>query len=73
MQFIFDLPQRLRKCMSAEDYVGAVKHYEGALPILKVILVILYNKELCGGCTVMILWGCNLDSGSNCHTFSPSV
>ncbi|KAG0593245.1 hypothetical protein M758_1G308100 [Ceratodon purpureus] len=35
VQFLFDLPQRLRKCMSAENYVGAVKYYQGALPILK--------------------------------------
>ncbi|XP_024390058.1 vacuolar protein sorting-associated protein 51 homolog [Physcomitrium patens] len=35
VQFIFDLPQRLRKCMSAENYAAAVKYYQGALPILK--------------------------------------
>lgn len=35
VQFIFDLPHRLRKCMSAENYVGTVKYYQGALPILK--------------------------------------
>ncbi|KAG0580912.1 hypothetical protein KC19_4G210000 [Ceratodon purpureus] len=34
VQFIFDLPQRLRKCMSAENYAAAVKYYQGALPIL---------------------------------------
>jgi len=35
IQFIFDLPQRLRKCVSAENYGAAVKYYQGALPILK--------------------------------------
>ncbi|CAM6014084.1 unnamed protein product [Sphagnum balticum] len=35
IQFIFDLPQRLRKCMNAEDYSTAVKYYKGALPILQ--------------------------------------
>ncbi len=37
LQFIFDLPQRLRKCMNAEDYSTAVKYYKGALPILQVM------------------------------------
>ena len=31
MQFIFDLPQRLRKRMSAENYVEAVKRYQVAV------------------------------------------
>lgn len=39
LQFIFDLPQRLRKCVSAENYGAAVKYYQGALPILKVLTI----------------------------------
>ncbi|CAK9202426.1 unnamed protein product [Sphagnum troendelagicum] len=35
IQFVFDLPKRLRKCMKVEDYPVAVKHYLEALPILQ--------------------------------------
>ncbi|KAJ7541180.1 hypothetical protein O6H91_10G049200 [Diphasiastrum complanatum] len=36
VQFVFDLPKRLRKCQKSEAYAEAVKYYMGALPILKV-------------------------------------
>ncbi|KAH7284565.1 hypothetical protein KP509_34G060300 [Ceratopteris richardii] len=35
VQFVFDLPIRLRKCLKAEAYGDAVKYYKGALPVLK--------------------------------------
>ncbi|KAH7279277.1 hypothetical protein KP509_37G013400 [Ceratopteris richardii] len=35
VQFVFDLPVRLRKCLKAEVYADAVNSYKGALPILK--------------------------------------
>lgn len=52
VQFIFDLPQRLRKCMSSENYAAAVKCYQGALPILKVILLLLCKLKRYPGCDV---------------------
>eukprot|EP01018_Ginkgo_biloba_P011119 Gb_16420 [translate_table: standard] len=36
VQFIYDLPTRLRKCIESEAYADAVKYYVGALPVLKV-------------------------------------
>nr|GMD66292.1 vacuolar protein sorting-associated protein 51 homolog isoform X1 [Ipomoea batatas] len=36
VQFIYDLPSRLAKCIKAEAYADAVKYYTGALPIFKV-------------------------------------
>eukprot|EP00249_Psilotum_nudum_P007543 c20645_g1_i1 orf=513-2891(-) len=35
VQFVFDLPKRLRKCLKSEAYSDAVRFYLGALPILK--------------------------------------
>ncbi|KAK8980969.1 hypothetical protein V6N11_059659 [Hibiscus sabdariffa] len=35
IQFIYDLPTRLGKCIESEAYVDAVKFYTGALPIFK--------------------------------------
>ncbi|KAK8509793.1 hypothetical protein V6N13_093640 [Hibiscus sabdariffa] len=35
VQFIYDLPTRLEKCIEAEAYVDAVKFYTGAMPIFK--------------------------------------
>ncbi|KAK8497566.1 hypothetical protein V6N13_002969 [Hibiscus sabdariffa] len=35
VQFIYDLPTRLGKCIESEAYVDAVKFYTGALPIFK--------------------------------------
>ncbi|KAG6557704.1 hypothetical protein Mapa_000469 [Marchantia paleacea] len=35
VQFIFDLPKRLRVCLKSQEYGKAVKYYMGALPILK--------------------------------------
>ncbi|CAM6105319.1 unnamed protein product [Calypogeia fissa] len=35
VQFIFDLPKRLRTCLKIQDYAKATKFYKGALPILK--------------------------------------
>ncbi|XP_031109419.1 vacuolar protein sorting-associated protein 51 homolog isoform X2 [Ipomoea triloba] len=35
VQFIYDLPSRLAKCIKAEAYADAVKYYTGALPIFK--------------------------------------
>eukprot|EP00250_Pteridium_aquilinum_P007966 c17563_g1_i1 orf=74-2464(+) len=35
VQFVFDLPKRLRKCLKSEAYADAVKFYKGALPVLK--------------------------------------
>ncbi|KAF3568807.1 hypothetical protein DY000_02010843 [Brassica cretica] len=36
VQFIYDLPARLQKCIKSEAYVVAVRFYTGAMPILKV-------------------------------------
>ncbi|MCO5566355.1 hypothetical protein L7F22_020032 [Adiantum nelumboides] len=35
VQFVFDLPKRLRKCLKTEAYTDAVRFYKGALPVLK--------------------------------------
>lgn len=35
VQFIYDLPSRLTKCIKSEAYADAVKYYVGALPVLK--------------------------------------
>ncbi|OWM86099.1 vacuolar protein sorting-associated protein 51 homolog [Punica granatum] len=35
VQFIFDLPARLGKCIKSEAYADAVKFYTGAMPIFK--------------------------------------
>ncbi|MCL7046880.1 hypothetical protein MKW94_024984 [Papaver nudicaule] len=35
VQFIYDLPTRLAKCIKSEAYVDAVKFYTGAMPIFK--------------------------------------
>ncbi|XP_050379239.1 vacuolar protein sorting-associated protein 51 homolog [Argentina anserina] len=35
LQFIYDLPARLTKCIKSEAYADAVKFYTGALPIFK--------------------------------------
>ncbi|CAH9073796.1 unnamed protein product [Cuscuta europaea] len=35
VQFIYDLPTRLAKCIKAEAYADAVKYYTGAMPIFK--------------------------------------
>ncbi|KAB1210132.1 hypothetical protein CJ030_MR6G022744 [Morella rubra] len=35
VQFIYDLPARLGKCIKAEAYADAVRFYTGAMPILK--------------------------------------
>ncbi|XP_073022242.1 vacuolar protein sorting-associated protein 51 homolog [Primulina eburnea] len=35
LQFIYDLPTRLEKCIKAEAYSDAVKFYTGAMPIFK--------------------------------------
>ncbi|KAI5424912.1 vacuolar protein sorting-associated protein 51 homolog isoform X2 [Lathyrus oleraceus] len=35
IQFIYDLPDRLSKCIKAEAYADAVRFYTGAMPILK--------------------------------------
>ncbi|CAN8248095.1 unnamed protein product [Cochlearia groenlandica] len=36
VQFIYDLPARLQKCIKSEAYGDAVRFYIGAMPILKV-------------------------------------
>ncbi|EOA19997.1 hypothetical protein CARUB_v10000264mg [Capsella rubella] len=36
VQFIYDLPARLQKCIKSETYGDAVRFYIGAMPILKV-------------------------------------
>ncbi|KAL9260264.1 Vacuolar protein sorting-associated protein 51-like protein [Drosera capensis] len=36
VQFIYDLPERLGKCIKAEAYADAVRFYTGATPIFKV-------------------------------------
>ncbi|ESQ37854.1 hypothetical protein EUTSA_v10028443mg [Eutrema salsugineum] len=36
VQFIYDLPARLQKCIKSEGYGDAVRFYTGAMPILKV-------------------------------------
>lgn len=36
-QFIYDLPDRLGKCIKSEAYADAVRFYTGAVPILKVV------------------------------------
>lgn len=36
VQFIYDLPSQLMKCIKSEAYADAVKYYVGALPVLKV-------------------------------------
>jgi len=36
-QFIYDLPDRLGKCIKAEAYADAVRFYIGAMPIFKVL------------------------------------
>lgn len=36
-QFIYDLPDRLGKCIKTEAYADAVRFYTGALPIFKVV------------------------------------
>lgn len=36
IQFIYDLPERLGKCIKSEAYADAVKFYTGAMPIFKV-------------------------------------
>jgi len=35
-QFIYDLPERLGKCIKSGAYADAVKFYTGAMPIFKV-------------------------------------
>ncbi|KAL6184876.1 hypothetical protein ACLB2K_046275 [Fragaria x ananassa] len=35
LQFIYDLPARLTKCIKSEAYADAVKFYTGAMPIFK--------------------------------------
>ncbi|KAL3849674.1 hypothetical protein ACJIZ3_011556 [Penstemon smallii] len=35
IQFIYDLPTRLEKCIKSEAYADAVKFYTGAMPIFK--------------------------------------
>ncbi|XP_028779007.1 vacuolar protein sorting-associated protein 51 homolog [Neltuma alba] len=35
VQFIYDLPDRLRKCIKSETYADAVRFYNGAMPIFK--------------------------------------
>ncbi|KAH9609125.1 hypothetical protein KSS87_004491 [Heliosperma pusillum] len=35
VQFIYDLPERLAKCIKSEAYADAVKYYTGAMPIFK--------------------------------------
>ncbi|KAM5575996.1 vacuolar protein sorting-associated protein 51 [Rosa sericea] len=35
LQFIYDLPARLAKCIKSEAYADAVKFYTGAMPIFK--------------------------------------
>ncbi|KAF5936646.1 hypothetical protein HYC85_024152 [Camellia sinensis] len=35
VQFIYDLPSRLGKCIKSEAYADAVRFYTGAMPILK--------------------------------------
>ncbi|KAK9747618.1 hypothetical protein RND81_02G003600 [Saponaria officinalis] len=35
VQFIYDLPERLAKCIKSESYADAVKFYTGAMPIFK--------------------------------------
>ncbi|KAG8370607.1 hypothetical protein BUALT_Bualt13G0001000 [Buddleja alternifolia] len=35
VQFIYDLPTRLEKCIKSEAYAEAVKYYTGAMPIFK--------------------------------------
>ncbi|XVF22096.1 hypothetical protein REPUB_Repub12eG0144300 [Reevesia pubescens] len=35
VQFIYDLPARLGKCIKSEEYADAVKFYTGAMPIFK--------------------------------------
>ncbi|KAK4351725.1 hypothetical protein RND71_031038 [Anisodus tanguticus] len=35
VQFIYDLPARLAKCIKSEAYADAVKYYTGAMPIFK--------------------------------------
>ncbi|EFJ29128.1 hypothetical protein SELMODRAFT_440937 [Selaginella moellendorffii] len=35
VQFVFDLPKRLRKCLKEGDYAQAVKFYVGASPVLE--------------------------------------
>ncbi|XP_074316026.1 vacuolar protein sorting-associated protein 51 homolog [Silene latifolia] len=35
VQFIYDLPERLAKCIKSEAYADAVKFYTGAMPIFK--------------------------------------
>ncbi|CAO2816220.1 unnamed protein product [Amaranthus hypochondriacus] len=35
IQFIYDLPERLGKCIKSEAYADAVKFYTGAMPIFK--------------------------------------
>lgn len=35
VQFIYDLPARLGKCIKSEDYSNAVRFYTGAMPIFK--------------------------------------
>lgn len=42
LQFVFDLPKRLRKCLEHKAYAQAVKYYVGALPILNVSSPHLY-------------------------------
>ncbi|KAM3265602.1 vacuolar protein sorting-associated protein 51 [Capsicum annuum] len=36
VQFIYDLPARLAKCIKSEAYADAVKYYIGAMPIFKI-------------------------------------
>lgn len=36
IQFIYDLPTRLGKCIKSEAYAEAVKLYTGAMPIFEV-------------------------------------
>jgi hypothetical protein len=36
-QFIYDLPDRLGKCIKVEAYADAVKMYTGSMPIFKVV------------------------------------
>ncbi|KAK4418055.1 Vacuolar protein sorting-associated protein 51 [Sesamum alatum] len=35
VQFIYDLPARLEKCIKSEAYADAVRYYTGAMPIFK--------------------------------------
>ena len=58
VQFIYDLPERLAKCIKSEAYGDAVKFYTGAMPIFKVSShsSLIFNLLNMGACKLLAVF-----------------